>query len=512
MAIEGAVVALLELYRSGLGFGAGGGGAGARGGGASRPGRPARARRRQRDERARRALPRPARAARRGAGGRDGRGGGRAADRAARRRGRRRGGRNALAPRPGRDAVAPRLARLRRCCARPRRGGRERTARARRRRPGCDALGLLASLHACRWASLPPPRSGSPSTPRELPSPAWSACRPSARERRSRCAAAVTPPRSRRRSGARRRSSRSSARRSPSSRWRTPSRSRSSASPSWPRAGRSPCTCARRAASSPRRPGSSKARTPRWPTGSWSWRSAPSAAAASSSSRTCGPTRASRGSSSAVEESGVRRALFIPLLVRDEAIGALAVYRRRPRPYREGEESLLLALSGQLAVAVQNARLHERAKELSAILERTLESERLAARQLRGLYAVSQSFAESLSLEATLDGVARAMVELLDADAAVIRMPDERNEVLTARAVHVGERADEEVVARLVARPQPLSAPLARRLLRSKQAVLLRPGHGRAGGRPPASSSPSSGRAPPPPSSRWRPRARCSGR
>ena len=162
-----------------------------------------------------------------------------------------------------------------------------------------------------------------------------------------------------------------------------------------------------------------------------------------------------------VEESRVRRALFIPLLVRDETIGALAVYRRRPRPYREGEESLLLALSGQLAVAVQNARLHERAKDLSKILEWTLESERLAARQLRGLYAVSQSFAESLSLEATLDGVARAMVDLLDADAAVIRMPDERNEALTARAVHVRDPAVEEVVAGLVARPQPLWGPLA---------------------------------------------------
>ena len=177
-----------------------------------------------------------------------------------------------------------------------------------------------------------------------------------------------------------------------------------------------------------------------------------------------------------VEESGVRRALFIPLLVRDEAIGALAVYRRRPRPYREGEESLLLALSGQLAVAVQNARLHERAKDLSEVLERTLASERRAARQLRGLYAVSQSFAESLSLEATLAGVARAMVELLDADAAVIRMPDERNEALTARAVHVADPAVEEAIAGLVSRPQPLAAPLARRLLRSKRAVLLQPG------------------------------------
>jgi serine phosphatase RsbU (regulator of sigma subunit)/uncharacterized protein YigA (DUF484 family) len=177
-----------------------------------------------------------------------------------------------------------------------------------------------------------------------------------------------------------------------------------------------------------------------------------------------------------VAESGVRRALFIPLFVHDEAIGGLAVFRKRPRPYEEGEESLLLALSSQLAIAVQNARLHERAKELSEILERALANERRASRQLQGLYAVSQSFAESLSLDATLEAVARAMVELLDADVAVIRMPDPRTEALTARAVHVADPQAEEVVAALVARPQPLAAPLARRLARSRRAVLLGPG------------------------------------
>lgn len=182
------------------------------------------------------------------------------------------------------------------------------------------------------------------------------------------------------------------------------------------------------------------------------------------------------GLEAVVEETGVRRVLFIPLLVHDEAIGALAVFKVRPRAYRDGEEGLLLALSSQLAVAVQNARLHERTKELSTILERTLESERRAARQLRGLYAISQSFTESLSLEATLDAVACAMVELLDADVAVIRMPDPRTDALTARAVHVADPDVEEVIGSLVARPQPLSAPLARRLLRSKRAVTLGPG------------------------------------
>lgn len=177
-----------------------------------------------------------------------------------------------------------------------------------------------------------------------------------------------------------------------------------------------------------------------------------------------------------LEESAIRRALFIPLLVHDEVIGALAVFKTRARPYRDGEEGLLIALSSQLAVAVQNARLHERTKELSETLEQTLESERRVARQLRGLYAITQSFAESLSLEATLEAVARTMVELLEVDVAVIRMPDARNEEFVARAVHVADPRVHDVVASMAARPQPVSAPLARRLLRSKRAVILRPG------------------------------------
>ncbi|HSK15705.1 MAG TPA: SpoIIE family protein phosphatase [Gaiellaceae bacterium] len=183
-----------------------------------------------------------------------------------------------------------------------------------------------------------------------------------------------------------------------------------------------------------------------------------------------------RGLEHVLEESDIRRAIFIPLQVHDETIGALAVYKSRPRPYREGEEGLLLALSSQLAVAVQNARLHERTKELSEVLERTLESERRSTRHLRGLYAISQSFAQNLSLDATLDAVARTMVELLDADVAVVRLPDGRGERLEPRAVHVADPRGEEVVRSLVARTQLVSAPLAGRVLGSRHGVVLRPG------------------------------------
>ncbi|TMJ98137.1 MAG: GAF domain-containing protein [Actinobacteria bacterium] len=175
-------------------------------------------------------------------------------------------------------------------------------------------------------------------------------------------------------------------------------------------------------------------------------------------------------------ETGVRRALVIPLLARDEVIGVLTVYKTRARPYREGEEGLLIALSTQLAVAVQNARLHERTKELGAVLERSLEAERQAARQLRGLFQISHSFAHSLSLEATLDAVARAMVELFDVDAAAIRMPDERAEQLVTRTVYVADPNLRGAAVMILARPQPMAAPLARRLLRSGAPVLLAPG------------------------------------
>jgi serine phosphatase RsbU (regulator of sigma subunit) len=178
------------------------------------------------------------------------------------------------------------------------------------------------------------------------------------------------------------------------------------------------------------------------------------------------------GLEDALAETGVRRALVIPLIVRDEVIGALAVFKARPRPYRPGEEGLLIALSSQLAVAVQNARLHERTKELGTVLERTLASERKTARQLRGLFEISHSFARSLSLEATLDAVAKTMVELLGVDAAAIRMPDDRGTSLEPRAIHVADHALQEAAATILARPQAANDPLAKRVL-AGEAVLL---------------------------------------
>jgi len=168
----------------------------------------------------------------------------------------------------------------------------------------------------------------------------------------------------------------------------------------------------------------------------------------------------------AVAEAGIEAAVALPLRVHDDVIGLLAVYPPRRRPPSAHETAFLSALASQLAVAVQNAQLHERAKRLGVELESALASERQAARQLRALYEISRSFAQTLSLETTLEAVTRTVVELLDVDAAVVRMPDGRREHLVTQAVHVADGRLEEPVRAVFTRPQPMARLLGRRLFR----------------------------------------------
>ena len=119
------------------------------------------------------------------------------------------------------------------------------------------------------------------------------------------------------------------------------------------------------------------------------------------------------------------------------------------------DEALLRALAAQLAIAVQNARLHEQTRTLAAELDSSLDAERETARRVRALYDVSQSFAQSLSLNATLDALARSAVDLLGIDAAVIRMPDARRRAAERRARSTSRtRASAK-------RPSPLLTPSA---------------------------------------------------
>src|SRR5262245_5938347 len=179
-----------------------------------------------------------------------------------------------------------------------------------------------------------------------------------------------------------------------------------------------------------------------------------------------------RGVQDVLEEIGLEAAIAVPLRARDELIGVLAVYPDAGRELTEYEEELLLALAAQLAVAVENARLHERTKRADDARREALDAEREATRRLRALYDISSTFSESLSLDQTLEAVTRTVVDTLNVDAAVLRMPDPRGDALVPVALDVREDRLRESMRAILSLPQPLT-PVAPRAFRSGHAVVL---------------------------------------
>jgi GAF domain-containing protein len=179
--------------------------------------------------------------------------------------------------------------------------------------------------------------------------------------------------------------------------------------------------------------------------------------------------------SEAVREAQIDAALAVPLVAREELIGLLVAYLPRGREVADNESSLLAALASQLAVVVQNAQLHERTERLASEREEALAAERESAKRVGALYEISRSFAQSLSLDATLHAVTRAAVELLEADAAVVRMEDERRDQLVSRAIYVADPRLEEPLRPLVTRDQSVEKLPGRRLFRMGRPLVLDP-------------------------------------
>ena len=181
----------------------------------------------------------------------------------------------------------------------------------------------------------------------------------------------------------------------------------------------------------------------------------------------------------AARETGIESALAVPLMARGDVVGLLAAYPAGRPAAGEHETALLAALAGQLAVAVQNAQLHEQATRLGEEREAALAAERAAARRIRALYEVSRSFAQSLRLDETLEALARTIVEVLDLDAAVVRMPDERREQLLPRAVHIRDAPFAEPMRMILTQPVPFGQRNVQRLFRERLAFRLGPGRNR---------------------------------
>jgi signal transduction histidine kinase len=106
-----------------------------------------------------------------------------------------------------------------------------------------------------------------------------------------------------------------------------------------------------------------------------------------------------------------RSLLFSPLFVGEEVIGVFSVQSTRAHVYTERDMNFINALSTQLAIAVQNARLYEQ--------------EVRRAEELAALNAVATRLGRSLEVQEVLDTAIGEVVNVLQVDASAISLIDD---------------------------------------------------------------------------------------
>ena len=94
-----------------------------------------------------------------------------------------------------------------------------------------------------------------------------------------------------------------------------------------------------------------------------------------------------------------RSELAVPLLVADRLVGVMNVESSRFNAFTPDDERLLQTLAGQLAMLIENARLHEETQQ------------RLA--EVSTLYAFAEQLTTSIDLATLLDSIVVTLKEVL---------------------------------------------------------------------------------------------------
>lgn len=123
---------------------------------------------------------------------------------------------------------------------------------------------------------------------------------------------------------------------------------------------------------------------------------------------------------------------WIPLIIKEQVIGALSLSHNEPNHYSPEKAQLILAFANQAVVAIENARLYSKVKQHSS--------------QLEALFLVQQAITSRLDLQAILQLVADAARRLTAARLSVVYLRDGSDLRIAAISgeygtnLHIGKR------------------------------------------------------------------------
>ncbi len=111
---------------------------------------------------------------------------------------------------------------------------------------------------------------------------------------------------------------------------------------------------------------------------------------------------------------GQRAVLAVPLLCKEEAIGAIAIRRLEAEPFSQKQIDLLSTFADQAVIAIENVRLFEQLQARTRELQEALDHQTATGEVLN---VISRSPSE---LQPVLDVIIETAVRLCEADAGTI--------------------------------------------------------------------------------------------
>ncbi len=119
-------------------------------------------------------------------------------------------------------------------------------------------------------------------------------------------------------------------------------------------------------------------------------------------------------------------AIYVPLMLQDRVLGVLNASRPvGDAAFRQDDVDLLSILCGQIAVALENARLFEQAQWEIAERKRAEEELRRRNEDLTALNAIAATIGQSLDLDHILNATLDKVLEVTEIDAGWVQLLDE---------------------------------------------------------------------------------------
>ena len=127
-----------------------------------------------------------------------------------------------------------------------------------------------------------------------------------------------------------------------------------------------------------------------------------------------------------------RTTMAAPLVIDDEVVGSMAVWRNEVSPFDEREMAILTAFAGQAAMAINGVKLVQELEARRAELARKVD-------ELEALREVGEAVGSSLDVERVLSTIAMHAVELSGTDGGSILEYDEHDRSFVVRATYQTE-------------------------------------------------------------------------